>query len=274
MSLTKQDLILAIRKDVENIDHRRKNYKELSEKIINYVTNAKQVIGFTDSDILRIFDAVDSCLEKFINNGAIREAGNVTDIYFDLLLESGIENEIIQRFKKVTSLFFNSNDRTYHVVAEDIIARVSDYLEVQERFIELGDALFDIGSSLFKIKNLEQSVAYLEQGMNSYIDEDNTQKITEGLTKILDFARRLAVKDNEFARNYIELANRTSAEAKIDLKLNPTAQLAYQSYSDLLLKQSKTMIDSRKVVPGRLHKKKRAFSTILKKKGESEEDYY
>ena len=159
------------------------------------------------------------------------------------------------------------------LIAEDVISRVSDYLEENEHFSDLGSLLIETGKFLFRRKMFEQSVTYFERGLNFYVEIGDKEIITEELTNILELARRLAVKNNEYSINYIELANRISKDADIDLKNNPNAQLAYQSYSEHLLKKSKTMVEERIVRPGRLHKKKRDLSSLFKKKKEEEEFY-
>lgn len=265
----KQSLILNIRTEVENISPNVKANDKISKKIIDLAVKSKSEIGYEDSDFIRILDALSSSLEKFIEFNSIREAGNIADIYIDMIEEKNDIPDLITRSKKASLNFFNKKETTYAVIAEDIINRTSNYLENEDKLSELGDLLINTAYSLYKQRIYEQSVAYYERGLNFHIDDSNNEKISFHLTKILETARNLAVKNNEYARNYIELANRVSKDAKIDLKNDPNAQLAYQSYSDHLLKTSKTMVEGRFEHSGRLHKKKRKFS--LRKKDEDDE---
>jgi tetratricopeptide (TPR) repeat protein len=202
-----------------------------------------------------------------------KEAGKLVDTYLKILIEFNNKLEIIRRSKNIVSRFFDKKEPTFTIIAEDIISQTSDYLEDIDDLDSLGEVLIETGHFLFRRKNFEQSVAYLERGLNYYLDTGNKEQVIDEISKILDLARRLAVKNNEYAKNYIELANRVSIEMGIDLKNDVNAQLAYQSYSEHLLKKSKTMVEERKVQPGRRHKRKRDLSTLFKKK-EKEEEFY
>ena len=270
---TKEEIILNIRQEVDNLLREKpKSHGKIIEKIINLTEISKEVIGYSDPDYLRILDALDTGFDRLLELNSVRETSALTDAYLDVLLGFN-EKELVERSNKAVSKLFSKNETTYHVIAEDIINRVSDHLEDQENLDLLGRLFVDTGHFLFKRKNFEQSVAYFERGLNFYVDSGNSEIVTKEITNILELARRLAIKNNEYSINYVELVNRVSSDAGIDLKNNLNAQLAYQSYSEHLLKRSKNMVEERKVVPGRLHKKKRDFSNLFKKKEEEDEFY-
>ena len=272
---SKQDIILNIRKEVDKLgtEEKSKKFKIYTQEICQLATSSIGVISFEDPDFLRVLDAIEAGLKHLVRHNASIEAGTLIDFYIDILLKFDNKSEIINRSRKIAPIFFDSKETSLNIIAEDMMSQVSDYLEDKDELDALGEILIETGHHLFKRKNFEQSVAFVERGINYFLDTENHEKISAEIKNILEFARQLAVKNNEYSINYIELANRVSKEADIDLKKNPNAQLAYQSYSEHLLKKSKSMGEERKHFSGRVHKKKRNFSKLFQKK-ENEEEFY
>ena len=265
--MDKQAVIVEFRRIVENLQSNNKD-KKILDQIIKLSSEAKDIIGFDDPDFLRILNSLETAIKFYVDSNKIKECSVLAENYIGILEEFNNPAEIISRSKNIANSFFGKKESSYHIFMEDLLNRVTYFLDEKDQIELLGDFLVAIGNNLHKLKIHELAVNYFDKGLNYFIDLNENEKITVEIQKLLEIARDLATKNDEFSRLYIELVNKISRDANIDINNEVSAQLAYQSYSDHLLKTSKNMVESRVVHTGRIHKKKR---DLFKKKGLKEE---
>jgi tetratricopeptide (TPR) repeat protein len=256
--MDKTATIVEFRALVENLPTSKKNL-QVAKNLVTFALDSSKSIGISDPDFLRILNAFQEAILFFINENKIRESSLLADSYINLLEDLNNSDEMIARTKALASAFFNKSDSAYHIYFEDLVNRVVSFLDDDSLLEELADLLLTIGYYLQKMKIHELAISYLDRGMTYLIDADNIDGVLKEIQKILESARVLATKNNEYSSHYIDLVNKISDQAKVDISKEPTTQLAYQSFSDHLIKSSKTMVESRFTQSGRLHKKKREF---------------
>ena len=256
--MDKTSAIVEFRGMVENLSTSKKN-SEVAKNLVKIANESKNSIGLSDPDFIRILNALQDSIKFFINENKIRETGIVCDGYINLLEELNKPTEMIKGVKDISNAFFTKSDTAYHIYFEDVVNRVVSFLDDDSLLNELADFLISIGHELQKIKIHEMAINYLERGMNYLIDAGNKDAVLKEIQQLLETARVLSLKNNEYSSHYIDLVNEMVSEADIDLSKDVNTQLAYQSFSDHLLKSSKNVVESRFQESGRLHKKKREF---------------
>ena len=256
--MDKTSSIVQFRSMVENLPSTKKNL-DVAKGLVDFALESKNVIGLTDPDFLRILNALQDAIAFFVNENKIREATLLADNYIDILEDLDNPEEMIRRTKEVSSVFFAKEDTAYHIYCEDLVNRIISFLDDDSRLKELGSLLIEIGGNLQKIKIHEMAINYYERGIIYLIDANENDRVLKEIQLLIETARVLSLKNNEYSSQYIDLVNKLVADANIDLSKDVNTQLAYQSYSDHLLKSSKGVVESRFVRSGRLGKKKREF---------------
>ena len=256
--MDKTSIIVQFRSMVENLPSSKKNL-DVAKNLVNFALESKNSIGITDPDFLRILSAIQEAITYFVNENKIREATLLVDTYIDLLEEINNPTETIARTKEISSVFFSKKDSTYHIYCEDLVNRVVSILDDDSRLKELGALLIEIAENLQKLKIHEMAINYYERGITYLIDANDKDLVLNEIQKLLETVRVLSLKNNEYSNQYMDLINSLVTDANIDLSKDTNTQLAYQSYSDHLLKSSKDVVESRTSKSGRLAKKKREF---------------
>lgn len=256
--MDKTSTIVQFRAMVENLPSSKKNL-DVAKNLVNFALESRNIIGITDPEFLRITNAIYEAITFFVNEDKIREATVLADSYVDLLEEINNPSETINRTKEISKVFFSKKDTAYHIYCEDLLNRVISILDDDSRLNELGLLFIDIAENLQKLKIHEMAINYYERGITYLIDADNKDLVLNEIHKLLEIARVLSLKNNEYSSQYMDLVNSLVADANIDLKKDTNTQLAYQSYSDHLLKSSRDVVESRANKSGRLAKKKREF---------------
>ena len=256
--MDKTSTIVEYRSMVENLSSSKKNMN-VAKNLVEAAKETKKVIDVSDPDYLRILSAVSEAINFFVSENKIREASYICDNYIDLLEDLNNSTEMIQRTKLLSDMFFTKTDSAYHIYVEDVVNRVISFLDDDSLLEELGDLLIGIAQTLQKAKIHEMAINYYNRGITYLIDAGKDDRVLSEIQKLIEKARVLSLKNNEYSGQYMDLINQMVEEAGIDITKDQTTQLAYQSFSDHLLKSSKNVIESRAVQSGRLHKKKRDF---------------
>lgn len=256
--MDKTSTIVQFRSMVENLPASKKNL-DVAKGLVDFALESKNIIALSDPDFLRILNALQEAIAFFINENKIREATLLADNYVDIMEDVDNPEDMIKRTKEISGIFFAKQDTAYHIYCEDLVNRVISILDDDSRLSELGTLLIEIGESLQKIKIHEMAINYYERGITYLIDANENDRVLKEIQNLIETARVLSLKNNEYSSQYIDLVNKLVADAKIDLEKDQNTQLAYQSYSEHLLKSSKGVVESRFVRPGRLAKKKREF---------------
>lgn len=256
--MDKTATIVQFRSMVENLPTSKKNLG-VAKNLVQAAEDSKGVIDLSDPDFLRILNALQESVEFFVSNDKIKEATYIADRYIDFLEELDNSDEMISRTQSLANTFFAKKDSAYHIYSEDLVNRVVSFLDDDSMLEKLGTLLIEIAQTLQKVKIYEMAINYYERGVTYFIDANNKDQVLQEISSLLETARVLSLKNNEYSSNYIDLVNTLVKEADIDLSSDVNTQLAYQSFSDHLLKSSKGVVESRFTQSGRLHKKKREF---------------
>lgn len=256
--MDKTATIVQFRSMVENLPTSKKNI-DVAKNLVQVAEDSKQVINLSDPDFMRILNALQESVAFFVNENKIKEATYIADRYIDLLEELDNSDEMISRSKELANIFFSKKDSAYHIYCEDLVNRVVSFLDDDSLLEKLGMFLIEIAQSLQRIKIHEMAINYFERGITYLIDANNKERVLQEIEKLLETARVLSLKNNEYSSHYIDLVNNLVKEAEIDISNDVNTQLAYQSFSEHLLKSSKGVVESRFTQSGRLHKKKREF---------------
>lgn len=256
--MDKTSAIVEFRRLIENLPSSKKN-SEVAKNLVKMANESKDIIGLSDPDFLRILTALQESIKFFANENKIRESGILCDAYVDLLEELNNPEEMIKGTKELSEIFFTKTDTAYHIYFEDIVNRIVSFLDDDSLLEELADLLITIGQKLQKQKIHEMAITYYERGITYLIDAGNEQSVLKQINQLIETARVLSLKNNEYSSQYIDLVNNLIQESNIDLSKDTNTQLAYQSFSEHLLKSSKNVVASRFTQSGRLHKKKREF---------------
>ena len=250
--------IVQFRSMVENLPSSKKNL-DVAKNLVAFALESEKSIELSDPDFLRILNALQESIAFFVNESKIKEATFLADSYIDILEDLDRPDEMMKRTKELSSVFFAKTDTAYHIYCEDLVNRVVSFLDDDSLLEELGDLLIEIGKDLQKIKIHEMAINYLERGIMYHIDAEDKESVLQEIRILLENARVLSLKNNEYSSHYIDLVNKLIKDANIDISQDANTQLAYQSYSEHLLKSSKNVVESRFTQSGRLHKKKREF---------------
>ena len=256
--MDKTSTIVQFRSMVENLSTSKKNLS-VAKNLVDFAKESKNSVPISDPDYLRILGALQESVEFFVSVDKIKESTYIADSYIDLLEELNNPDEMMKRTEDLSKVFFDKKDSVYHIYIEDVLNRVISFLDDDERLEELGDLLLSVAKNLQKQKVHEMAITYFERGIGYLIDADKEERVLKEIQAILESARVLSLKSNEYSSQYMDLVNKLVEEAGIDISKDETTQLAYQSFSDHLLKSSKNVIESHATQSGRLHKKKREF---------------